>query len=217
MLAVSLVSGQDPVATLPDSYRVQFENEWVKVVRVHYPAGTTAYVYLNDSDGVVFRHSGRSTRAVTRPPVKAGGVRVASGAAEHHTAENPAPTPSDFLRLQFKTDAKGGRNVRRRIPPGSYPATEHVTDVQFTNGQMRITRILLPAGQSVELTTAAAEPALLIALSPAALAVARGSSDEISMTPGQDRWLDAAQRERVTNTGGVSVELLRFDFLTPPA
>lgn len=37
------------------------------------------------------------------------------------------------------------------------------------------------------------------------------------LTPGQDRWLDAVQRERVTNTGAGSVELLRFDFLTPPA
>ena len=62
---------------------MQFENEYVRVVRVHYdagaklpehthPPGTTVYVYLNDSEGVVFRHSGNNNRAVTRPPVKAG-------------------------------------------------------------------------------------------------------------------------------------------------
>jgi len=59
-------SAQDPLTTLPDAYKAQLENDWVKVVRVHYaagaklpdhthPAGTTAYVYLNDSEGVVFR------------------------------------------------------------------------------------------------------------------------------------------------------------------
>src|SRR5687767_2115382 len=116
-------SAQDPTQTLPDAYQVQFENEYVRVVRVRYdagaklpehthPAGTTVYVYLNDSEGVVFRHSGRSNRAVTRPAVKAGGVRVASGPEEHHTAENPASTPSHFLRVWFKTDNGGESNLR---------------------------------------------------------------------------------------------------------
>src|SRR5688572_32156808 len=59
--AVGQVSAQDPTKTLPDAYRVQFENDHVRVVRVHYPAGarlpehthpggTTVYVYLNDSE-----------------------------------------------------------------------------------------------------------------------------------------------------------------------
>jgi quercetin dioxygenase-like cupin family protein len=58
------VFAQDPTQTFPDAYQVAFENDFVKVVRVHYeagakfaehthPAGTTAYVYLNDSEGVV--------------------------------------------------------------------------------------------------------------------------------------------------------------------
>src|SRR5688500_487229 len=117
-------SAQDPTKTLPDAYKVEFENDYVRVIRVHYdagaklpdhthPAGTTVYVYLNDSEGVVFRHSGRSTRAVTRPAVKTGAVRIASGPDETHTAENPASTPSDFLRIVVKTAATGPRSVRR--------------------------------------------------------------------------------------------------------
>lgn len=41
-LACSLVlpiSAQDPTKTLPESYRVQFDNGDVRVVRVHYDAG----------------------------------------------------------------------------------------------------------------------------------------------------------------------------------
>lgn len=88
--AVVHISAQDPLKTLPDAYKIQFDNAYVRVIRVHYdagaklpehthPPGTTVYVYLNDSEGVVFAHSGRSNRAVTRPPVKTGGVRIASG------------------------------------------------------------------------------------------------------------------------------------------
>src|SRR5688500_4315678 len=122
--AVFPLSAQDPTKTLPESHTVRLDNDYVRVVRVYYaagaklpehthPAGTTVYVYLNDSEGVVFKHSGRSNRAVTRPAVKTGAVRIASGPDETHTAENPASTPSDFLRIVVKTAATGPRSVRR--------------------------------------------------------------------------------------------------------
>ena len=71
---------QDPTQSLPDAYKLELENDYVRVVRVHYDAGaklpehthaagTTIYVYLNDSDGVVFKHSGNNNRSVTRPAV----------------------------------------------------------------------------------------------------------------------------------------------------
>ena len=68
---------QDPVKSLPDSYKVQFENAYARLVRVHYdagaklpdhthPAGATLYIYLNDSDGVVFSHSSSRNRVLPR-------------------------------------------------------------------------------------------------------------------------------------------------------
>lgn len=199
-LACSLVlpiSAQDPTKTLPESYKVQLDNDHVRVVRVHYdagaklaehthPPGTTVYVYLNDSDGVVFRHSGNSTRAVTRPAVKAGGVRIASGGEEHHTAENPASTPSDFLRVWFKTDNGGERNLRRRLSP---------TDDKFENKQMRITRVKTESGTPLTIETPAQQPALVIAL-----------------PSGDTRWIEAGQRVPLNHAG----EFLRIDFLTRP-
>ena len=64
-------------------------------------------MYLNDSEGVVFSHVGGNNRAVTRPAVKAGAIRIAAGPEEHHTAENTSSTASDFLRIVFKTDNAG--------------------------------------------------------------------------------------------------------------
>lgn len=59
---------------LAGTHRVQFENEWVRVVRVHYeartvvpshthPGGTTMLLYLNDSEGIVFQHPAGTTGA----------------------------------------------------------------------------------------------------------------------------------------------------------
>lgn len=196
VLAAGVV--QDPTKSLPDAYKVQFENDYVRMVRVHYPAGakltdhthpagTTVYVYLNDSDGVVFRHSGNNTRAVTRPAVKAGAIRIASGPEEHHTAENPSSAPSDFLRIWLKTGNPGSRSVRR-MPPA---------DTEFVNQQIRVTRIALE--QHDEHTITAKEPTLLI-----------------EWPSGEQHWLDAGASRPIANHDPRPVNFIRIDFLTKP-
>src|SRR5690242_15543681 len=58
---------QDPFVVAPQAYKLQFENDWVRVVRVHYapfeklpahdhPKGRTIFIYLNDGGPVRFKH-----------------------------------------------------------------------------------------------------------------------------------------------------------------
>jgi len=201
---------QDPTKSLPDAYKVALDNAYVTVVQVHYdagvklpehthPAGTTAYVYLNDSPGVVFTHAGNSTRAVTRPPVTAGAIRIAAGQEEHHTAENTSSTPSDFLRIMFKTDNAGVTNLRQRIPP---------TDVDFANKQMRITRLRVKPGQNL-LIEAKNAPILRIALR-------EGVKQWTPPPPDLLAWLDKGTTEEFAVTGDFPVNLIKIEFLTKP-
>jgi hypothetical protein len=201
---------QDPTTTLPDSYHVELDNNYVKVVRVHYdagaklpehthPAGTTAYVYLNDSDGVVFAHVGGSNRAVTRPAVKAGAIRIAAGPEEHHSAENTSPAPTDFLRIMFKTDNAGVTNLRQRIPP---------TEVDFANKQMRITRLLVRPKQNL-LIEARNTPVLRIAMR-------QGIKQWTPPPPDLLRWLDKGTTEEFAVTGDFPVEIIKIEFLAKP-
>lgn len=228
LLAVMASSGaalraQDPLVTLPDTYKLQFENDWVKVVRVHlapgaklashsHPAAMLAYVYLNDAGPVVFRHD-HGPGTITRPAVKARSYRLSRGMVETHAVENAGDGASDYLRVEFKT--QGSASIRRR---GAAPPlkTENAADVEVTNDQMRITRLTLGAGKTMELTTTAAEPALLIAVTGARVTVARGSSLDLALDLGQEHWIDPRQREAVTNTGKTPIEFLRFDFLSAP-
>lgn len=120
--SITALAAQDPLAVLPASYSKQFENEWVRVVRVRYAPHATlpahahnalpaAYVYLNDGGPVLFKHIGASYGAATRPATKAGSFRVFRGIDEIHEVENRSELPSDFLRVEFQDRSQGRPNV----------------------------------------------------------------------------------------------------------
>ncbi len=111
-----------------------------------HPAGTTLYVYLNDADGIIFRHSGAMNHVVNRPPVKTGGMRISTGPEEHHTAENTSAQPADSLRIQLKT-IKSARG-RGRIPAGTFRGDNAVSE-EFKSEAFVIQRFFVAAGQSI--------------------------------------------------------------------
>ena len=81
LLSAGVCLAQDPTKAAPDSYKLQLENEHVKVLRVRYAAnakvpvhdhsrGPAAYVYLTDSGPIRFLHPGWDHPVLTRPPVR---------------------------------------------------------------------------------------------------------------------------------------------------
>lgn len=205
-------------------HRTQFENDWVRLVRVRYPANgkvplhghppsVTTYVYLSQSSPVRFTHHGSRTHVVTRRPTTPGAFRVSRGGDETHTAENLGPIASDFLRVEFKTDSAGAASPFYRDTRPLGAAATPTADVRFTNAQMRITRVGIPAATTAEIATTADTPALLIAIGEATMTV---DGAAVSLRMGQERWVAASRRERLANVGASAVELLRIDMLTSP-
>jgi hypothetical protein len=169
------LAADDPVITLPGAYKLQFENDWVKVVKVTYapyaklPAhahtkmgAAAAYVYLNDSGPVVFRHLGKDYGPVTRPATKAQAFRLYKAVGEDHEVESLSPVASQFLRVEFRTEAREPDTLRGRFY---------------------------------------SEPAV----------------NRTARAAGQEHWISVNQSEELQNTGSSELELLRFDFKTPPA
>lgn len=229
-LLSTLATGQDPTKTLPNNYKLQFENEWVKVTRVHYgpheklpshrhTQTASAYVYFNDSGPVVFKHIGLDYGAVTRPATKAGSFRLYRGLTEMHEVENLSELPSDFLRVEFKTEPINDKGLRGRFYREAYPPGENFQKVQFENEQVRITRLVCVKGKPTKISTSPAEPALLVALTASNLELNKGrvllSS---SLDAGKTLWISSGQEKTVSNSGLTNqpVELLRFDFKTKP-
>lgn len=233
VLLLILMTGspaQDPLTVAPGAYKLEFENDWVRVMRVHYgprekiPAHDhtrwgAAYVYLNDGGPVIFKHIGLDYGAITRPETKAGSFRLYEAIKEIHEVENPTDRPSDFLRVEFKTKPVDEKSLRGRYYRENYPAGENFSKVQFENEQVRITRVVCAAQKEIEVAVNPAEPALLIALTAASFEVtdANATSARVSLQLGQTLWLSPGEREELKNTGGAAAELLRFDFKTKPA
>ena len=224
-LAAPGADAQDAVTTVPGSYTRQFENDWVRVVRVHYPPHATlpahthpavacAYVYLNDSGPVVFKHVGDDARDTTRPPTRAGAFRLARAVEERHGVENLSTLPSDFLRVELKTDPKEPRTLRGKFFRETPPPGGTLEKVQFENVQVRVTRLVIAAGQTLDVRTTPQEPALLIGLTPGR--IEREPAAAESLAAGQERWMKTDARDRLRNAGAEPMEFLRFDFKTPP-
>jgi hypothetical protein len=87
------VTKLDPVAVDPRHYKVDFENEFVRVLRVHFGAGEKGATHEHILNRVVFYVN-------DQPNAKADDVRM-SGAATHAEA-NDSSAPADRIAVELK-------------------------------------------------------------------------------------------------------------------
>jgi len=224
-------SAQDPLTTLPKTYNLQFENDWVKIVRAHYgphekiPAHDhsrlpVAYVYLNNGGPVIFKHIGGDNPALTRPATTTGSYRLSPTTFidETHEVENTADVPSEFLRVEFKTYTVDRDSMIGRHNRGEYPPGKNHQKVEFENGQMRITRLICAPRQSLDVEIISPNPALFIVLSDANCRLTAGKREakQTTLALGQTIWMPTAGIARFENMSDSPLEFLKFDLKTTP-
>jgi quercetin dioxygenase-like cupin family protein len=217
-------SSKDPLKVAPQAYKLELENDWVRVTRVRYEARAkiaehyhterpSAYVYLNDAGPVIFKHKDLPYGDITRAAVKAGTFRVYRGVKEVHAVENPSETASEFLRVEFKTEPLNQHTLRGKFHREPLASGENSRKVQFENEQIRITRMVIAPHKTMDQSTNATEPALLVALTKSEL---QKGKTRVNLEIGKTRWLGVNQKEVLENSGDAPVELLRFEFKTKP-
>ena len=206
-------AAQEGATALPNNYKVQFENAWVKVTSVRYEPmqklaphthtpNPSAYVYLNDGPPVIFRHVGGKGMAATRAATKAGAFRVYKGLEEVHEVENTGNGPSEFLRVELKTAPLQPASFVGKFERPATPGAEAV--VHFNHPQVAISRVWIQPNQEVEIS-ATAQPVLVISL-----------KSGTGMAPGETKWIDASTTTRLRNLTTLPIDVLRFDFKTQP-
>lgn len=215
--------GQDPTKAAPDSYKLQFENEWLRVLRVHYAAkgkvpvhdhskGPAMYVYLNDSGPIRFTHTDWDHPLLVRPAVKAKSFRLSPTRFDNetHAVENPNDTPSDFLRIELKTEAPNRASLVGRFPPEQFARAKGLDRQVFNNSQVRVTRLSPAEGRVLTVSADAGQPSLVIV-------VGGGSSSKIAVRAGDTFWLAPGQQKTFESSdSAVPLEVLRVDLKTGP-
>jgi quercetin dioxygenase-like cupin family protein len=220
LLAFSALA-QDPLQVAPQHYRLDLENDWVKVLRVHYgpretsvlhqhPAGPTVFVYVDDGGRMQFHHD--EGLLLERPPVKAGGIRFTRGNAESHHVKYLGDTPTTYLRVELKTEPVEllavGRDVRLAREPSPQPGAGLVK-TQFANGQIRIVRLICPAGGTCPPPANPADPALVVAITPGVLSGRK-------VVPGDSLWCPAGATPAWNNTAPAEFEAVRIELRSRP-
>ena len=210
--------GQDPTKVAPEVYKLQFENTWIKVLRVSYAPhsrvpvhdhskGPAAYVYLVDSGPVRFVHAGwEQDPVLTRPATKAGSFRLSPTRFDNetHAVENNSDTRSDFLRIEIKTEAPDRQSLNARVGPYVGNRANGLNKKEFENSQLRVTRLISKPSASLEVTAYADEPALVVVLSLG------------RFLAGETIWLAPSESKTFSAQDTAQIELLRFDFKTKP-
>jgi hypothetical protein len=207
------VSAQNPYAVAPSHYHLIFENAWARATRVTYgpheqapvhdhpSTPTTVYIYVTDGGVMRFHHiTGEHVAGFTidRPAVKAGAIRFTHGAPETHSVEYLGDSPTEYIRIELRTEPleRAMRDVR--LPPVSLDTSKAAVETEFENAQVRILRVMCTPGQGCPAPTEPDDPAIEVTLT--------------GPLPGQVRWLP----EWSPPPAQGPLELVRIELKTKP-
>jgi hypothetical protein len=179
--------------------KIEFENAWVRVVRVHYlahektryhdhPSTPTIYVYTTGGGRLRILHDDKE-EPVIRPAVKANGIRFNRGAFEHHQVQEMDGVKSEYIRLELKTEPIDlpEKDVRR-APDDATP---------YESRMLRILRLTCPANSACPTSAHPEDPA-------------------VEVIGSRWRWV-APPDKSYENKSSASISIVRVELKTKPA
>jgi quercetin dioxygenase-like cupin family protein len=106
------MSAQDPVKVDPKHYKVEFENDQVRVLRITYGPGEKSVMHGHPANVAVFLTNGRAK--FTLPDGKSEAVPVKAGtfaydAGGDHLPENVGDKPFELILVELKGNAPTAR------------------------------------------------------------------------------------------------------------
>ncbi|MGD0299177.1 MAG: hypothetical protein ABSE86_18895 [Bryobacteraceae bacterium] len=177
---------------------IEFENPWVRIVRVHYlplektaehehPPSPTVYIYVTDGGRLKLTHTGEEP--IIRPPVKAGGIRFQKAVYERHVVEELDGIESEYLRIELKTERVDLPEQDVRRPPAD--------NTPYESRMIRILRVHCAAHSACPASAHPEAPAVVV-------------------TGGEFRWL-APDSAPVQDDSDAAIEQVRIELKTAPA
>src|SRR5271166_965950 len=197
LCGASFALAQDPFQVAGDHYHRVFENEYAQVARVSYgphektavhdhpSTPTVIFLYVTDGAALRFYHKSGEVMGLDfeRPPVKAGGIRFARGIPETHAVEYTGAAPMEYMRIALKTEPMDAPEKDVRLPRVALDPAKAAMQNQFENGQIRILRVMCPAGEPCPVSEHPGDPAIVVTMSGPNLGLAEWSPTTVAQGP----------------------------------
>jgi uncharacterized protein (TIGR02246 family) len=134
LLSTGVASAQDAVAVDPAHYKVEFENDQVRVLRINYGPHEKSVMHFHPEGVAVFLDD--LTGRFTMPGGETADIEVAAGDfmwsdAETHQPENLGDEPFELIQVEFKRaaqDAAAEEVIRASAP--AWAATYNSGDAE---------------------------------------------------------------------------------------
>jgi quercetin dioxygenase-like cupin family protein len=205
-LAAPMALAQDPVKVDANHYKVMFENDQVRVLRIHYNPKEKSVMHEHPASVVVFL-SDSKTRftlpdgSATTDAGKAGQVRFSE--AGKHLPEDIGATPVEAVLVELK--GKSGMGSAVALDPVKVDPTRHKVEVE--NDKVRVLRIKIKAGDTTKLHEHPNGVAIFLTDVKTRFTRGDGTTREGANKRGEAIWA-AAEKHTVKNLAGRPAEII---------
>ena len=190
-------TGPDPTVVDPDHYKVEFENEYVRVLRITYGPGETSSMHYHPDLVAVFLTDQHTSFEL--PDGSSEEVRGTTG--EHVFMPAGRHLPSNIGEQAFEgvaVELKSGAMQTAAGPAAETGPDPTVLDPdhyknEFENEHVRIVRITYGPGEESSMHYHAANVAVFLGEQHVRLEKPDGSFDEVNVMAGEHRFAPAGQ------------------------
>ena len=205
-LAAPMALAQDPVKVDANHYKVMFENDQVRVLRIHYNPKEKSVMHEHPASVVVFL-SDSKTRftlpdgSATTEAGKAGQVRFSE--AGKHLPEDIGATPVEAVLVELK--GKSGMGSAVALDPVKVDPTRHKVEVE--NDKVRVLRIKIKAGDTTKQHEHPNAVAIFLTDVKTRFTRGDGTTREGTNKRGEAIWA-AGEKHTVKNVAGRPAEII---------
>ena len=195
----------------PDRYHVEFENDYVRVIRVTYGPGDTSAMHSHEPFVGVTLTGGQSTftgldgRNESRPETFPGDIIDGDLNPHSVTSISKANQESVFIEIKsrYPTQEQSVPNAVRADPVNA--------TIELERPDIRVVRIKSPAGHETPIHSHRAGVSVALTDMNVAVTSASGEVNEISRPAGDALWAEARGAHRGKNLSDQPLEVIFFE------
>jgi len=205
-LTAPVALAQDPVKVDANHYKVMFENDQVRVLRIHYNPREKSVMHEHPASVVVFLSASKTRFSLpdgsaTTNGGKAGQITFSD--AGKHLPEDIGTTPVEAVLVELK--GKPGMGSAVALDPVKIDPTRHKLEVE--NDKVRVLRIKIKAGDTTKQHEHPNGVAIFLTDVKTSFTRGDGTTREGTNKRGEAIWA-AAEKHTVKNVARQAAEII---------